>query len=536
MHHSRSRFRSLRVLAPRSGWTTSASLALAAGMVLLCSCRSLDSVSGVWQEAAAVVPDASSPAPAEVVDAATLERGGDPAPIQPAQHVQAAPVQAAPVQAAPVQAAPVQAAPVQGAPVQGAPVQGAPVQAAPGPVPGLPLQAMPMPQGVPAGAYPATAYPATAYPAASGYPTAGGCACHPSQAGGLPPFSVSGTVSSQFGHSPNAGYVMPSQTPGCVGGCAPMPCGPVEVLAPCWPEDEYIFDGGDRFAEVTVARNWTVNGLDQEDTVIHYDTVAGRREVRPSNRVCIYAPRFAAVRKVDGITQLMRQQPTAGVDLPLRLASQDDRRGPNAVTQPLQPGRNLKIRGTDILQEDTYGRAIENAQKPLATLENLLAFEDFEIIRRGVFDNTEKARLAERLEAAEVWSLNKQVQVVVDNQHASEAKRGVLPEEGVLYEMPPGKPRVRIIKLASKKEARPGEIVDFTLRFDNIGDQVVGNVTIIDNLTTRLEYVDGSQSCTRKADFVTAANEGETLILRWEITDPLKVGEGGVIRFKCRVR
>ena len=29
---------------------------------------------------------------------------------------------------------------------------------------------------------------------------------------------------------------------------------------------------------------------------------------------------------------------------------------------------------------------------------------------------------------------------------------------------------------------------------------------------------------------------GESLILRWEITDPMKVGDVGVVRFKCRGR
>jgi len=61
-------------------------------------------------------------------------------------------------------------------------------------------------------------------------------------------------------------------------------------------------------------------------------------------------------------------------------------------------------------------------------------------------------------------------------------------------------------------------------------------VTIIDSLTTRLEYVDGSQSSSRKANFGTQENEGESLVLRWELIEPLKVNEGGIVRFKCRVR
>ncbi|MEO8498033.1 MAG: DUF11 domain-containing protein, partial [Planctomycetota bacterium] len=75
-----------------------------------------------------------------------------------------------------------------------------------------------------------------------------------------------------------------------------------------------------------------------------------------------------------------------------------------------------------------------------------------------------------------------------------------------------------------------------TIRFDNVGDQTIGNVTVIDNLSRRLEYVEDSQECSLKADFFTQPNDGESLALRWEITAPVKVGEGGVVRFKCRVR
>ena len=84
--------------------------------------------------------------------------------------------------------------------------------------------------------------------------------------------------------------------------------------------------------------------------------------------------------------------------------------------------------------------------------------------------------------------------------------------------------------------ARTGEIVDFTIRFDNVGDQPLGNITVVDNLTTRLEYVVDSANCSVQANFLTQENDGESLVLRWEITDPLEVGQGGIIRFKCRVR
>ena len=109
------------------------------------------------------------------------------------------------------------------------------------------------------------------------------------------------------------------------------------------------------------------------------------------------------------------------------------------------------------------------------------------------------------------------------------------PQETRMYELE-GKPRLRICKIASRSDAQVGETVEFTLRFDNVGEQPVSSVTIIDSLTTRLEYVEGSQNSSREAKFDTQENDGESLVLRWTLTEPLKVGEGGIIRFQCKVR
>ena len=92
------------------------------------------------------------------------------------------------------------------------------------------------------------------------------------------------------------------------------------------------------------------------------------------------------------------------------------------------------------------------------------------------------------------------------------------------------------MKLASTEFAAPGETVAFTLRFDNVGDEVIGNVTIIDNLTTRLEDVADSAECSLPAEFSTQPSESGSLVSRWEITNPLQPEELGVIRFRCRVR
>ena len=110
-------------------------------------------------------------------------------------------------------------------------------------------------------------------------------------------------------------------------------------------------------------------------------------------------------------------------------------------------------------------------------------------------------------------------------------------QAGIIYQSDgPENPKLRLIKLASRGDAALGEEVEFTLRYDNVGDQVIGNVTIVDNLSTRLEYVPETAKSSVDADFVTQSNDEGSLILRWEIKDEVKPGEGGILQFRVKVR
>lgn len=300
--------------------------------------------------------------------------------------------------------------------------------------------------------------------------------------------------------------------------------------------EEYVCNGGDRETGVVVNRDWTVHGLHPGDTVAHYDTIDGRTRIQPSNEVCLYAPRFAAVRKVYGLVVNEQHDRAAGVELQVTAEQSDDVGEPTTVVQPLQAGRKHSFRTAQQFRERAIGEGVDNAQRPGLAQDRFLPFEDLLIIRRGVFDNTEKARVAERLEAAIAWTSDQAPQVVIDNENAVQIIGTTQSRSIYTYELPPGKARLRVIKIASKQNARSGETVDFTIRFDNVGDQPIGNVTVIDRLHDRLELVPDTQSSTLPANFSTQDEEGSPRILRWEITDAMAVGDGGIIRFQARVR
>jgi len=302
-----------------------------------------------------------------------------------------------------------------------------------------------------------------------------------------------------------------------------------------WPHDEYLHDGGDKEVQVTVSRDDMVNGLELEDTIVYGDTIDDRKIIEPSNRVHLYAPRFGAVRKVSGVQQNLQRDQPIGVVLPVNPGLNQENLLATTAVQPLQPIGEVGIKQPSIERVNQLAGGTGN-RILLGVVDNVYkTHEDLQVIRIGIFQEAEKARLATSVDAAITWTHDQAVQVILEKQNAV-VETGDQRAQATFRVDVPNNPRLRVIKVASKQTALPGEIVDFTIRFDNIGDQAIGNVTLIDNLTTRLEYVEDTAKSSRKAEFFTQPNYGDSLVLRWEFAEPLGAGEGGLVRFQCKVR
>ena len=330
--------------------------------------------------------------------------------------------------------------------------------------------------------------------------------------------------------------------PGSMVDQAGLPTSPVGPWAPPglpsrnWPRDEYLSDGGDAVPTATVGEDWNIRGLNVKDTIGHFDTVDGRRIVTPSNRVSIYSPRFGAVRQVVGLAQKEQRDPWAGVHQPLKLVRHEERQITATGKQHLQAETQISRKLPTTYRSEQGDGIMSTMAELAASRDASLAREKSSNVRQDILAEAEMAWLAQGAAAANAWSHTGAVQVIIDRARAT-AETGDR-KLGTVYTIneSPANPRLRVIKLASTEFAAPGETVDFNIRFDNVGDQVIGNVTIVDNLTTRLEYVPDSAQCSVPAQFFNQPNEGESLALRWEITDPLQPREGGIITFRCRVR
>ncbi len=303
----------------------------------------------------------------------------------------------------------------------------------------------------------------------------------------------------------------------------------------CNSGDECVCDGGDRGLGVNVAPDWKVRGLDPQDTIAHFDTLDGRTHVEASNKVCLYAPRFGAVRVVSALIENEQSDRAGGIELKTRAVSEE--RAQLASTSLQREG--LGDHAAAMLPEGFRTRQgdglLSKQVLPYGYQDGFMPYENLRLIRSGEFDNREKGRLTTAVDAAIVWSADMGVQVLLDGKQAKGVQTAQKAQSTFMVE-DNRRAALRLFKLASTDNAQSGDIVDFTIRFDNVGTAPLGNIVVIDHLTPRLEYVPDSAQASVGANFSATNQEVGTLVLRWEIDEPLEAGQGGLVRFKCRVR
>jgi uncharacterized repeat protein (TIGR01451 family) len=321
----------------------------------------------------------------------------------------------------------------------------------------------------------------------------------------------------------------------------PLAYEPVGTWAPPgialpWPKDEYLRDGGD-FGLQTVVRNGDeVLGLDMEDAVAYYGTPDGKTVVEPTNPVYIYSPRFGAVRQVVGLSTNEQSTAATNVTTPVQAAHHEDSLLVLDNSQKIQSNAEIGNRSLTIMHSKQGDGAMSGSAGLKAVQNNIQTYDRLKIFRLGQYDAAEMYLLTQGVEAAHTWNNTQSIEVIINNTPAVAARNFESLESVFQVDLPPGMHKLRVIKVASTPFAKPGEVVDFIIRFDNLGNETLQNVTIVDSLSTRLEYVPDSAECSREAVFSTQLNEGDSVSLRCLLSNPLEPLRGGALRFRCIVR
>jgi uncharacterized repeat protein (TIGR01451 family) len=303
-----------------------------------------------------------------------------------------------------------------------------------------------------------------------------------------------------------------------------------------WPQTEYVRDGGTGDHAVAVDQQGRAAGLAAEDTVAHYKTLDGRTVTQPSNEVYIYTPRFAAVRQVVDVASTGELQRLGGVGERQKLETPASSQWIAKAKQNVQPDDRIRTQPASTAHSRQQGGETSTVIRLREFHDRFKPYEDLLVVRIGKFTGTESAFLARGSTAAAAWSRLEAVQITKDAKVVEAMVKYDKTMSMYMAELPPGKPALRLVKVASTATAKPGDTIDFTLRFDNVGVQPLANVTILDSLSGRLELLPESVQCTVDAKVTTHPNESESLIVRCETQKPLLPGQGGILRFRCIVR
>jgi uncharacterized repeat protein (TIGR01451 family) len=334
------------------------------------------------------------------------------------------------------------------------------------------------------------------------------------------------------GHCP---FLVPN-----AGACG-LPCGPVVSCGPApaparpsLPRDEYLCDGGDAGTPAHVTSSGSVNGLEPRDAVIRFDDDR-RSRVLPTNRVCVYAPRFAAVRHSLGASEALFVLVPKGAEQMERQAGIESQQNPLKLTrnQALEAARH-RSRASALLGRDGVARHTE--------FRILAGSDTITQIAGHVFTATPETKNTNLMPSQATNRLRldgiKTAEGVVVNGILQGPNQRVMawkPQEIAGVETPPNRPGMAVLKQVDRSEAEPGDVVTYTITYRNMGNVPITSVSVVDSLLPRLDYVATSAKGPKGSVFTAGENQAGAQELRWDI-GTLAPGEQGSVSFQARVR
>ncbi len=316
--------------------------------------------------------------------------------------------------------------------------------------------------------------------------------------------------------------------------CAPLVECPPPPRRPILPSDEYLCDGGDRDTPIAPDVADSFAGLEPRDAAVRFHH-GDQDRVVPTNRVCVYAPRFAAVLTSEGPNESVEVTVLQGAEQLQRMGVQELRQEPLRFTQN---------RSAEINRTRTRASGLLQRLHPVAhdELRVLSGFDNRARLAAQVLDQPAQVEHAlDRLEALQRDLYPQGIKTaegpVVTGivQGAGQQVMHWQPGELVAVEEPPDRPGLFVIKQVDRSEALPGDELTYVITYRNIGNVPIESVSIVDSLLPRLEYKPGSAQGPQGAVFTAADNQAGAKELRWDV-GTLAPGATGAVSFQVKVR
>ncbi len=337
--------------------------------------------------------------------------------------------------------------------------------------------------------------------------------------------------------------MMPLTGPSCPftgpdGGRCPLPCGPVRGTPPPagrpWmPKDEFLCDGGDRGVPAGFG-DGGLRGIDPRDAVVQFRDDL-RTRVLPTNTVCVYAPRFAAVRTSIGPNENLAVQYLRGAESLQRQVTHEIHQEARRMTQNQTAAAH---RGRSRLS-GMVGRITASSHSEIKVLGS--ADVVTHIAGSTLVQGPELSRNRQKIGAtrtnifAQGTKLAEGTVVTGIVEGAGEQVMAWKPQEIASVEVPPNKPGIAVIKRVDAVEAEPGDVLTYTIQYRNMGNIPITSVSVLDSLLPRLEYMAGSARGPAGTVFTADENLVGGMELRWDLGTVPPGGEG-YVSFQARVR
>lgn len=321
--------------------------------------------------------------------------------------------------------------------------------------------------------------------------------------------------------------------------CA-VPCGPVCGTPPPrgtkWlPKDEYLCDGGDHKDPARFGGDGGLAGIDPRDAVIRFDD--GRRpRALPTNTVCIYAPRFAEVRTSVGANESIK------VDIPVRTKFVQ-KETVEAARQELL--RFVKNESAELarMRERASGLGARQLTGQNNTVQVPSGYNQANHIAGAIQEEhpqlerlrQKPQKFRERQKGIGIKTAESAI-ITGITEGAGQMVMTWPARETVGVETPPNRPGMAVIKRVSATEAEAGDKVEYVIQFRNMGNTPIRDVTIVDSLLPRLEYVKGSAKGPKGSTFTADDNRAGSTELKWVLPEPLRPGVEGYVSFEAVVR
>lgn len=323
-------------------------------------------------------------------------------------------------------------------------------------------------------------------------------------------------------------------------GCPPgSPC-PTAVCMPgrCddlpYPE-EMLCDGGDS-GHPFHYDGGKFAGLEAEDTVAEFVDHEGTAHVRISSQACVYAPKFGSVRSISQPVQDISVDVLGGTHRSLGAERLDDERG-LVINESVDQAKDTRVReqagGVD---SDVSESAMHQNLAIEQHIKLVNAFEDRNSLREWQLQQTTEAYLAATVQIAGE-SISDIGPIIVANDIFGQTVTSVdsASEYSVAEDRrPPGD--LRVVKLADQPSAQPGDVLTFRIRFYNDGGRELKSVRILDHISPRLEYVEGSAVSELDGKLTAESDEYGGQILQFVLDAPLEGGKSGEICFQATAK